>query len=671
MARNRHVCATCRVGFTSRTKLHRHLRKEQHQWLGESPSDLKGLPVDVFVGSTIKNASGRAASPTDEPAEGETRAHPGPLLRIDEITSRERQWTDIGSGIMAKTFVNMKRLTTTSRGGPPLQDIQSRRIRSLTTGKIIDECDIENTPDEQLYRELERPDNLRVEVTLKGAEKLFMRHGPDIVEVFSQPRVCQEMDKRLFGGQALKPGWSLDLTNKDPATGRAWDLSRPEVQSRVRKLVRDTEPYCVIGSPPCTAFSPLQELGRAKRDKRVMARELEAGKKHVRFCLELYKMQLQARRHFIHEHPERSRAWAMPEVVDMMMRPEVGSTVLHMCAYGMMAKDEKGTAHVQKATRVMSSSEEVLKRVSRRCTNEDGHSKHRHVQLISGRAKQAQVYPRAFGIAICQGVAAQRRLEILGMKARPVMSIAEMKEISSAESAGCPSEALHENHGETWVAYDDVSGQQLDPSLMRQARCEEIKYFKEMGVYTKVDIGECWAATGKAPIAVRWVDINKGDSLNPNYRSRLVAKEFNTGPCPELYAATPPSECLRLLLSRMASGRQAGIGLVYADVSRAYFYAKAVRPVFVKLPDEDLESGDEGRCGKLHMSMYGTRDAALNWALEYADTLRAAGYIQGKANPCLFQNTKIGVSIMVHGDDFVAVGPTQHLEHVKKTLSDK
>ena len=163
-----------------------------------------------------------------------------------------------------------------------MQDIQSRRIRSLTTGKIIDECNIENTPDERLYRELERPDNLRVEVTLKGAEKLFMRHGPDIVEVFSQPRVCQEMDKRLFGGQALKPGWSLDLTNKDPATGRAWDLSRPEVQSRVRKLVRDTEPYCVIGSPPCTAFSPLQELGRAKRDKRVMARELEAGKKHVR-----------------------------------------------------------------------------------------------------------------------------------------------------------------------------------------------------------------------------------------------------------------------------------------------------------------------------------------------------------------------------------------------------
>ena len=50
-----------------------------------------------------------------------------------------------------------------------------------------------------------------------------------------------------------------------------------------------------------------------------------------------------------------------------------------------------------------------------------------------------------------------------------------------------------------------------------------------MGVYEKVDINEAWSETGKAPIAVRWVDINKGDTANPNYRSRLVAKEFNTG----------------------------------------------------------------------------------------------------------------------------------------------
>ena len=108
------------------------------------------------------------------------------------------------------------------------------------------------------------------------------------------------------------------------------------------------------------------------------------------------------------------------------------------------------------------------------------------------------------------------------------------------------------------------------------------------------------------------MDINEGDSANPNYRSRLAAKEFNSRVCSELYAATPPSECLRIMLSKTARGRSQGVGLMYADVSRAYFYAKAVRPVYVKLPEEDMAEGDECRCGKLLMSMYGTRDAALN-----------------------------------------------------------
>ena len=86
---------------------------------------------------------------------------------------------------------------------------------------------------------------------------------------------------------------------------------------------------------------------------------------------------------------------------------------------------------------------------------------------------------------------------------------------------------------------------------------------------------------------------------------------------------------------------------MYADVSRAYFYAKAVRPVYVRLPDKDRLPGDENKCGKLKMSMYGTHDAALNWAPEYGDTLRAAGYRQGSANPCLLHHEELGVSIMV------------------------
>ena len=57
------------------------------------------------------------------------------------------------------------------------------------------------------------------------------------------------------------------------------------------------------------------------------------------------------------------------------------------------------------------------------------------------------------------------------------------------------------------------------------------------------------------------------------------------------------------MLSLLAGGKSTGTSLMYADVSRAYFYAKAVRPVYVKLPEEDMEPGDEGKCGRLRMSM--------------------------------------------------------------------
>ena len=134
----------------------------------------------------------------------------------------------------------------------------------------------------------------------------------------------------------------------------------------------------------------------------------------------------------------------------------------------------------------------------------------------------------------------------------------------------------------------------------------------------------------QAPIGVRWVDVNKGDKTSPNYRSRFVAMEFKIDERPEWYAATPPSECLKIVLSKMATNKS--MKMLYADVSRAYFYAPVARPVYVQIPEEDRQKGDEDMCGRLRVSMYGTTDAALNWSNEYWDTSKAAGYKQGIVN---------------------------------------
>ena len=108
--------------------------------------------------------------------------------------------------------------------------------------------------------------------------------------------------------------------------------------------------------------------------------------------------------------------------------------------------------------------------------------------------------------------------------------------------------------------------------------------------------------------------------------------------------------------------------VLYVDVSRAYFYAKSIRPTYIKLPDEDPRAGEQGTVGKLMMSMYGTRDAAQNWSEEYSSTLAKAGYLRGKANPCLFHSPVEKCGVMVHGDDFVAVGNKKSTDHLKTIL---
>ena len=93
---------------------------------------------------------------------------------------------------MSRTFAQATHMTTTSKGGPNIDDIHSQRIWSLPTGKMIDECVFDIITDQMLGRELASKDDIRVEVTLKNALALFGRKGPDVCEIYSQPRMCQE-----------------------------------------------------------------------------------------------------------------------------------------------------------------------------------------------------------------------------------------------------------------------------------------------------------------------------------------------------------------------------------------------------------------------------------------------------------------------------------------------
>ena len=106
-----------------------------------------------------------------------------------------------------------------------------------------------------------------------------------------------------------------------------------------------------------------------------------------------------------------------------------------------------------------------------------------------------------------------------------------------------------EDDGALELAWDDASGATLDPNEVRRARAEEIQYVREMDLYKDVPKAQCYARIGKQPISTRRIDINKGDESNPNYRSRLVAREINTHRRDDLFAAAPLLEAFKFILS--------------------------------------------------------------------------------------------------------------------------
>ena len=75
--------------------------------------------------------------------------------------------------------------------------------------------------------------------------------------------------------------------------------------------------------------------------------------------------------------------------------------------------------------------------------------------------------------------------------------------------------------------------------------------------WERVSEAVAWGAGKKRPLRTRWVDENKGDEKTPDVRRRLVAKDIAFRRDDSFFAAAPPLEALRMLLSSSGDG-QAG-----------------------------------------------------------------------------------------------------------------
>ena len=113
------------------------------------------------------------------------------------------------------------------------------------------------------------------------------------------------------------------------------------------------------------------------------------------------------------------------------------------------------------------------------------------------------------------------------------------------------------------------------------ARKEEIGYMQGRRIWSEVPVQEARDKTGKAPVSVRWVDVNKGGDSRMEVRSRLVAGDFkgDDKDRDDLFAETPPLEAIRMLLSRAATRRFDGRDrkLLFIDAAKAHINFECVQ----------------------------------------------------------------------------------------------
>ena len=243
------------------------------------------------------------------------------------------------------------------------------------------------------------------------------------------------------------------------------------------------------------------------------------------------------------------------------------------------------------------------------------------------------------------------------------MDIGSLKKLVTvnAHTRVSPQDVPPEEPQPSWnFAWDDMTGEALDAEEVCKARAVEMAYVANRGVWRKVPRSLA-IRNGWKVIPTRWIDINKGDHMAPNYRSRLVAKEYNDCAQAGLFAATPPLEALRMLISDAATIREEEEEeprvIMLNDVARAFFEAPMTRMVCVELPEEAFAEGDErDTVGLLQLSLYGTRDAAANFQMEVQKFLVSEGFEQSAYSPQVYWHRSRYLKTLVHGDGFVTSG---------------
>ena len=118
---------------------------------------------------------------------------------------------------------------------------------------------------------------------------------------------------------------------------------------------------------------------------------MKAAMVHVKFALDLCLRQYMAGRLFLFEHPAGASCWSTKMMFDMLSRERMFLANVDFFQFEMeVSKGRRKKGSAKTRTAVMTNSKHLAETL-RLAQREKPHS---HVQLVNGKAKQCEVYPK-------------------------------------------------------------------------------------------------------------------------------------------------------------------------------------------------------------------------------------------------------------------------------------
>ena len=220
--------------------------------------------------------------------------------------------------------------------------------------------------------------------------------------------VAEVYNPNRFGDRAkrfqLHPGQAFDLT-------LGHDLLKADMQAEVVQYLDFMRPGLVVISPPCTLFTPLQNLNK-HRKYQIFLKRLRFARKLLRFSAKVAEKVMSYGGQFVLEHPLTSTAWLENELQQLMADDRVILVACDQCMFDL--RSTSGNLH-KKPTGFITTSPEIATELDQRCDRS-----HQHEQVIGSnqtgnRAKRAQVYPRPLVDAILRGYRRHVKTEEINM----------------------------------------------------------------------------------------------------------------------------------------------------------------------------------------------------------------------------------------------------------------